>query len=266
MIRIDKIKNFDNKRYLTEDDLSDIVTSENLSQVAFSGSYTDLEDVPSAFIPPSEKIQFTSSNSQNVTWSNAVATFTHSLNCYPIVSVYDENGEQIYPIITILSGTSFSLNFDTDSNPVGANTWTCVVVYGTRYGNADPGEGTAMSFIPYENGNTTIGGSYRQEITTIPASTTEYSLLEGTYNHIPSSTPTYTLPNVTDTSITHEVMLTVKFTSNVLSYQFRNYSGTQITPSSTPEIQENSVVTFRCTYEALLGNWAVLPIPLGTAS
>ena len=64
--------------------------------------------------PPFYVIDFTSSNQDGiVAWSenNMEATFTHTLNCYPVVTVYDSNGELSQPVVTVLSGNSFKLSF-----------------------------------------------------------------------------------------------------------------------------------------------------------
>lgn len=89
--------------------------------------------------PASINVNFTSSNSDNVTWdaqSTNKVMFTHTLNCYPIVQVYDSHNEQVYPTIKILSGTSFELDFESE-HPIGENeTWLCTITYGAEYGNS----------------------------------------------------------------------------------------------------------------------------------
>lgn len=47
------------------------------------------------------------------------------------------------------------------------------------------------------------------------------------------------------------------------SYSVEDADGNDITPLSTPTIEVGSVVTFLCRWEALLGNWVVMPIPVG---
>lgn len=222
--------------------------------------------------PAFERVELTSTNSENVSWEGDVATITHSLGCYPIVAIYDSNKEIVYPNLTVLSGTSFSLNFQTQYCPIQDNeTWICVILFGAVYGpdeggsqESGSGSGTQSSTILYENGNATISGSYRQEITTIPSSTSQYALSEGIYNHIPAANSTYSLPQVTDAAVTHEIILTIRFSSSALSCTFVDSQSNAIVPSSVPQIQAGSVVTFRCTYEALLENWVVLAIPIGT--
>ncbi len=89
--------------------------------------------------PPFYVIDFTSANQTgSVTWSNdhTEATFTHTLNCYPIVTVYDSDGELSQPIVTVLSGNSFKLSFG-DENAVGSDPWHCVINYGCSYGDGE---------------------------------------------------------------------------------------------------------------------------------
>ncbi len=90
--------------------------------------------------PASISIQFTrADNSPQVVWDKQntnVVTFTHTLNCYPIVQIYDASGEQVYPTIKIKSGTSFEVDFQ-DASVIGENeTWVCTVTYGAEYGSS----------------------------------------------------------------------------------------------------------------------------------
>lgn len=79
------------------------------------------------------KINFTSSNSNKVTWSGSVATFTHGLNCYPIVAIYDSNMTQALYGVKILDGNRVSIDFTNKSNVTG--TWIMIVNYGASYSN-----------------------------------------------------------------------------------------------------------------------------------
>lgn len=64
---------------------------------------------------------------------------------------------------------------------------------------------------------------------------------------------------------THECILTVRFSSSVLTYSFEDSAGNPITPLPLAgTIQDGSVVCFRCTWEALLGQWVIMPVMLGT--
>ena len=119
--------------------------------------------------PPSMIINFTNQNSTGVVWSynpTAVVTFTHTMTCYPIVQVYDASGHQVYPSITIISGTSFSLDFEEASNPLQDNeTWTCTVTYGAEYGNSSSVQTDFETMSQTLQGyvNETLG--YKNEVT-----------------------------------------------------------------------------------------------------
>ena len=111
-------------------------------------------------------------------------------------------------------------------------------------------------------------------ITEIPAATSAYTLIaqDATtnnhcycYEHAPESAPTYTLPAVTGNAVKREIVLTVRFSSSVLTYAFEDSAGNAITPLPLAgTIADGSVVCFRCTWEALLGNWVIMPVMLGT--
>lgn len=116
--------------------------------------------------------------------------------------------------------------------------------------------------------------SVSPNITAIPAATTAYSLLDATattnshsmtYTHAPSAAPTYTLPAVSVTTVLHEIILEVTFSADVLTYAFQDSAGNAITPiGNTPDIQAGSVVVFLCRYSAAIGNWYIVPVPVGS--
>lgn len=108
-------------------------------------------------------------------------------------------------------------------------------------------------------------------ITTIPAATSAYSLLDATgttnghswqYVHEPAAAPTYTLPAVTDAAVAHQIDLKVKFSSSVLTYSFLDSAGNAVTPLAQPEIAAGTVVDFLCEYDPLSSQWAVMPLLL----
>ena len=88
--------------------------------------------------PASIVIPFTNANnSPQVVWDSQYAvTFTHSLNCYPIIHVYDNGGNEMWPDVKINSGTSFTLSFGSNTNtkPGDNQTYICTVTYGAEYG------------------------------------------------------------------------------------------------------------------------------------
>ena len=84
-------------------------------------------------------------------------------------------------------------------------------------------------------------------------------------SHVPEAASVYTLPAVTDNARTHECILTVRFSASVLTYAFEDSAGNPLTPLPLAgTIADGSVVCFRCTWEALLGQWVIMPVMLGT--
>ena len=89
----------------------------------------------------SEKIKFTTADTEKVSWNSAhtTATFTHSLDCVPVVMVLTDEGTQTFPRLSVLSASTFSLEFDTEVSIQPDRPWTCVVMYGVQYGdNPEP--------------------------------------------------------------------------------------------------------------------------------
>ena len=111
------------------------VSYDDVAQVGFTGDYNDLVNKPSiptgsALLPPSQKIQFTSANGTNATWSSNDLTITHTVDCIPNVIIYDNNWELTYPTVKYLTNSTVKVMFDDKS--VVSGTWTCIVVYGFR--------------------------------------------------------------------------------------------------------------------------------------
>lgn len=111
------------------------VSYDDVAHVGFTGDYNDLVNKPtiptgSALLPPSQKIQFTSANGTNATWSSNDLTITHTVDCIPNVIIYDNNWELTYPTVRYLTNSTVKIMFDDKS--VVSGTWTCIVVYGFR--------------------------------------------------------------------------------------------------------------------------------------
>ena len=111
-------------------------------------------------------------------------------------------------------------------------------------------------------------------VTTIPAATTAYSLLDASattnnhswqYFHAPASASTYVFPAVTDDSVAHRIKLTIDFTA-VQTYSFEDSEGTAITPLFTPTISAGDVYEFDCEYSAVKGAWLIWPHKQGEVS
>ena len=103
----------------------------------------------------------------------------------------------------------------------------------------------------------------QQGISVIPNTTTACVLSEGVCSHIPDSAPTYTLPSVSDTGRTHEIVLNVRFGGAALSYSFEDSSGNSVTPLSVPSVENGTVISFLCRYEPLMEQWVIMPVSLG---
>ena len=111
------------------------------------------------------------------------------------------------------------------------------------------------------NGDLYIAGGHQQGITVIPAATTSYTLAEGNQSHTPEAASVYTLPAVTDATRTHECILTIKFSSTVLTYEFQDSAGNTLVPLPlNGDIEAGSVVTFLCRYNLLLAQWVIYPV------
>lgn len=125
------------------------------------------------------------------------------------------------------------------------------------------GNGTSVSdrrnaFEVRMNGNTYTQGSSVYAINSIPSSTSELTLSEGTHVHVPEVSPTYTLPAVSDTTVTHIVFLSVNM-ANTSSFLFQDSDGNTIVPSlSGGDPAVGDFWQFMCEYSILQRKWMVL--------
>ena len=87
--------------------------------------------------PANTKILFTSDNSEYVIWDEdyQVAEFSHGLHCIPHVSFWDSTGDQVFPNISMTDGTSFLADFGQPVTIPSNAPWTCVIDYGSEYGD-----------------------------------------------------------------------------------------------------------------------------------
>ena len=108
-------------------------------------------------------------------------------------------------------------------------------------------------------------------VTTIPAATTAYTLLDASattnshsahYTHAPTGIPTYTLPAVTNTTIAHEILLDVDFTT-VQACGFVDSQSAEIPLQSDISIAAGDKWRFICVYS--LDGWRVYPLPIEVA-
>lgn len=113
--------------------------------------------------------------------------------------------------------------------------------------------------------------SVMPNVTTIPAATTAYTLLDASattnnhsahYTHAPTGIPTYTLPAVTNAAIAHEILLDVDFTT-VQACGFVDSQGAEIPLQSDISIAAGDKWRFICVYS--LDGWRVYPLPVEVA-
>lgn len=119
--------------------------------------------------------------------------------------------------------------------------------------------GANVTFTSSANGVLVIDArSVTSVVKLIPSSASEITLSDGTYAHVPDVSPTYTLPAVSDNTVTHTVFLSVSMT-NTASFSFQDTSGNIIAPSLSgrdPAVGE--FWQFMCEYSILQGKWMVL--------
>ena len=80
---------------------------------------------------PNKSILFTNANSEEVVWNGNVATFTHNMNCIPVIAIYDDTFEQVLYGIKVINGNSFSIDFK-DKNVI-QNSWRMIISYGVAF-------------------------------------------------------------------------------------------------------------------------------------
>lgn len=98
-------------------------------------------------------------------------------------------------------------------------------------------------------------------ITAIPAATSQYTLSYGRFSHVPELASVYALPAVADGSIANDIVLSIKFSASVLTYEFQDSNGTTLVPLPlNGDIEAGSVVTFLCRYNPLLAQWVIYPV------
>ena len=116
-------------QYLTLTNSDNSTVNIDLSEIEGSGGGSSTPSTPN-----NELIEFTSSNSTGVLWNGNVATFTHSLDCIPVVTLYNNTLNQILCEVNVLSASTFSIDFVDKSVITG--TWKLIVGYGASYQTA----------------------------------------------------------------------------------------------------------------------------------
>lgn len=193
---------------------------------------------------------------------NPVTTYTWTDD------VNAKGGDFSAPIRILNLGDNYmKIGYDGNQSLFALNAWNCVFDLKRTYTFISNqtvdirGTGYINVTAPYLK----LAGGYSSAVTVIPAATTAYTLAEGTYSHTPDAASTYTLPDVTDSTRTHTIVLTLDFT-NVQTYAFQDASGTAITPLFTPTVSVGDVYTFKCEYSSLQNRWLIWPCKEGAVS
>jgi len=92
-----------------------------------------------------------------------------------------------------------------------------------------------------------------------------YTLTDGIYRSVISQDTTFVLSTPEDTSILHEILITVKFT-DVYYVTFKDASNNTIDTTDLNDWDQNDVVEYLCRWESFLNKWVVMPMKVGEAS
>ena len=92
------------------------------------------------------------------------------------------------------------------------------------------------------NGNHYVAGGHQQGITEIPSATSAYTLAEGCFSHVPSSAPTYTLPDIPQRIVAEGYYYTRNTATDGTGYYGWLAAGTtnRYTASATPSVGDNT--------------------------
>lgn len=155
---------------------------------------------------------------------------------------------------------------------VGTNPESMLVIVCAQNNHIDARKNNMMPVVP-ANLNYAVR-SVLPNVTEIPAATSDYSLVDSsattlnhshTFAHTPSQAPTYRLPSVSDTTVSHYIELTVDFT-NVQTYSFLDANGDALVPLFTPAIAAGDVYTFKMEYSAIKAKWLIYPQKQGAVA
>ena len=115
--------------------------------------------------PVSTRIWFTTENSDNVIWDedHTQATVSHGLGCFPIVTVYDDSNNQIYPDIILLDGLSFIMDFGEEVYIPSDQKHCCVVSYGSAFGDSTGTHDEIATAAEQAQANATASQNARDE-------------------------------------------------------------------------------------------------------
>jgi hypothetical protein len=101
----------------------------------------------------------------------------------------------------------------------------------------------------------------KPKITTLDGRT-EYVLYDGRiYSTVLVADVDFVLPDITDLTILHEIIVTCKFNGQYYA-RFKDGNGVYITPMDTNYWDVNDVVQYLCRYEPLLSKWVIMQMKL----
>ena len=224
--------------------------------------------------------------------SHSAVTVTHGMECYPIVTVLNSESQIVNPEITYVSNMEFEMDFSCAIQIPDGSPWTCLLTYGCQFGESvsvisDGIEcvdswpetpelnrlyvtqsgariySTLTSHIDFPVLNQ--HGYVQTDVTVIPDSTSEYMLFDSTqsenghswqYLHTPETAPLYILPDVSDASVEHCIILTVKFV-NTVSLAFQDTSGATVSTWNDVMIEDGDVIEYLCKYDPLQAKWVI---------
>lgn len=97
-------------------------------------------------------------------------------------------------------------------------------------------------------------GSGDNIVTAIPSATTAYTMADNShYTHTPDSQPTYTLPDVTNESITHKIIIDIDFTRT----QYAEFVSAGESPVALDSISPNEGDVYRVKCRYIDGRWRI---------
>ena len=247
--------------------------------------------------PANTKFSFYTANNSHLSWlenGHQKCEVTHTMNCYPIVSVLNNLGEQLYPTINVVDGQTFTMDFGCELEISQDAPWICIITYASEYGNAEiiateltnnllesqqyaaaaseaatqaiVARDSAASYLPQMQALFDV--LTNPDIIVIPSSTTAYTLDDETsverghawhYYHAPNATTTYTLPDVASANTAHELLLDIDCT-NCQNFLFVDANGDIIELQNDILVRQCDKYRMICIYQ--FGIWSIFPMQI----
>ena len=228
----------------------------------------------------------------------------HTMNCYPLVTIVDQNGEQMFPNISVVNGNLFTMDFGEPVSIDENSPWTCIIGFASEYGNdesisveltnnllesqkyaQDASAAASQAIVARSQAEAAVTAAngklqdmqdlydviVNPDLIVIPSATTAYTLNDVNsvehgrawhYVHAPTHNSTYTLPAVTDTSISHEIILDINC-SNCQNFTFTDSDGKTIDLQNDILVSPGDNYRMICVYQ--FGMWMVFPTEMKVA-